>query len=215
MPIFISFLGTNNAAPNFVHLLQQNNLMLSEENATSCEFLQQTIGAWLDVGANVQTQVPQYNVTEYVLWAQLLPVRCPFQRQNLSEGVITNCTNGTSFPKNVCDVWDLAPSDPLDATPEYYADLLNIRVGGISEYVETNTDLLTNTTFSVRLLVNENHAISFVYVVLDEYAVFIKGIGCLPLNHSFLPSLKQICGRVFAAFSNVDSSPIWLGCVAF
>lgn len=170
MPILLSFLGENNVAPNFVHLLQQNNLMLSEANVTSCEFLQQTIEAWLDVGANVQNPVPQYKITQYVLWAQLLPVRCDFQQE---DGVITNCTAGASFPNSTCNLWNLAPSDPNDATPEYYANLLDIRVGGVSEYVEIDTELLTfsldgnssvfpNTTFSVRLLVNETHAISFV-----------------------------------------------------
>ncbi len=175
MPILLSFLGQNIAAPNYVNLLQQNNLMLSEANVTSCEFLQQTIEAWLDVGANVQNPVPQYDVTQYVLWAQLLPVRCDFQDES---GVITKCTNETSFsgsyfPNKTCDVWDLAPPDPNDATPEYYANLTGIRVGGITEYAAMDTALLTfaldgnssifpNTTFSVRLLVNENHAISFV-----------------------------------------------------
>lgn len=146
--------------------------MLSEANVTSCEFLEDTIQAWLDLGANVQTRVPQYNITQFVLWAQLLPVRCDFQRK---DGVITVCTNVTNFtyPEGSCNVWNARPEDPSDATPSYYADLLGIRIGGITEYKEAQTELLTialpgnfssfpNTTFSVRLLANENHAIAFV-----------------------------------------------------
>jgi hypothetical protein len=147
--------------------------MLSEANASSCAYLEDTIEAWLDLGANVQNDVPQYEVKTFVLWAQLLPVRCEFQG---SDGVITVCENNDTnytYPQGACNVWKTPPANPSDATPEYFANMLGIRVGGITEYTRSQTSLLTvatdgnfssypNTTFSVRLLANENHAISFV-----------------------------------------------------
>jgi len=172
MPVLLSIMGQNIAAQNFVGLLQQNNLMLSEANVTSCDFLEDTIQAWLDVGANVQNKVPQYNVTQFVLWAQLLPVRCDFQRP---DGVITFCANDTAYtyPRESCILWEAAPPDPSNATSAYFADFLGIRIGGITEYTESETETLTiavdgnfsaypNETFSVRLLANENHAVAFV-----------------------------------------------------
>lgn len=154
--------------------------MLNEVNESSCEFLHQTIQAWLDLGANVQSRAPQLNVTDYVLWAQVLPVRCDFLEP---DGVITKCppnvtaenftdANGTRYIYDpaACALWNRRPDNASDATPEYYADMLGIRVGGVTEYTEMQTGMLTiaqngsvtNETFSVRLLANENHAISFV-----------------------------------------------------
>lgn len=144
--------------------------MLSEANVTSCDFLEDTINAWLGLGANVQNRVPHYNVTQFVLWAQLLPKRCDFQRP---DGVITVCDESrNSFPNASCDIWN-GGLDPNDATPAYFANSLGIRVGGISDYAVAQSETLTialdgnfssypNETFSVRLLVNENHAIAFV-----------------------------------------------------
>ena len=169
-PIIISLLGVNNASPNFTDLLQQNNIILSEANVSSCAFLESTIEAWLELGASVQTGVPQYDVKTFVLWAQLLPVRCDFQGD---DGVITVCPNGTGYPRGTCDVWNEHPANASDATPEYYANKLGIRVGGITEYAHSQNSRLTiatdgnfssypNMTFSVRLLANENHAVAFV-----------------------------------------------------
>jgi hypothetical protein len=104
------------------------------------------------------------------LWAQLLPVRCDFQRP---DGVITICDYQGEIRNDhlnqTCEIWKNSPNDTNDATPEYYADMLGIRVGGITEYAKSQNGQLTyenftvsNETFSVRLIANENHVIAFV-----------------------------------------------------
>lgn len=169
-PLILSMLGQNTAALNYVYLLQENNVLLSKANASSCDFLEETVKSWLYLGVSVQNLVPFYNVTTFVLWAQLLPARCDFQR---ADGVITICDVQREIfsgsLNRTCEIWRSLPNDTNDATPEYYADMLDIRVGGITEYAEEQNGLLTyangtisNETFSVRLLANENHVIAFV-----------------------------------------------------
>lgn len=181
MPLLLSVLGQNTAAPNFVKLLQENNLLLNEANESSCEFLKQTIVAWLEVGATVSNKVPQYNVTEYVLWARVTPIRCDFLEE--TNGVITTCPENLTkaieanstyadfvFTNTVCDVWNKAPVNWTEATPEFYSAELGIRVGGISTYHVSSEGVLTiapngsvtNETFSVTMLANENHAVAMV-----------------------------------------------------
>lgn len=172
LPIIVSVLGVNNVGKNYTALLQKNNFMLSEANVSSCEFLEDTIEAWLDLGGTVQVRVPQYNVTTNVLWAQVLPKRCDFQRD---DGVITFCKNDTNYTYSpgTCEVWNSRPANTSDATPQYFANELGIRVGGVTQYTFSETSLLQmaidgnfssypNQTFSVRVLSNQNDAIALV-----------------------------------------------------
>jgi hypothetical protein len=156
-------IGVNNSASKMVDLLQMNNIVLAEANETTCAFLKDTIYTFLDLGAIAQSKVQHIDPT-FLLWAQLLPVRCDFQG---SDGVITTCADDLSFDSQVCNVWNMAPEDPSDATSEYYADALGIRVGGITEYspiytTPSSSTIAPNTTFTVRALLNENHVVSFV-----------------------------------------------------
>jgi hypothetical protein len=144
--------GVNNTASKMVNLLNENNILLAEPNETNCAFLEDTIYSFLGLSAMVPNQIKIYDESTYLLWAQLLPVRCAFQ--NNSNGVITQCANDSSVDPGVCNVWSLNPEDP---TPQYFAHELGIRVGGITEYIS----IAPNTTFSVRAVLNENHVIGY------------------------------------------------------
>lgn len=155
MPVILSLLGVNTVSLDMVDMLEANNLVLSEANSSSCVFLRDTVNAWLEVGSMVNTQLSYYDEKAFVLWARLLPVRCDWQR---ADGVITVCDSGNSINPSTCIMWnETTPDDPNEATPEYYADALGIRVGGITQYVETRQ--LNNDTFSVSALMNENNVV--------------------------------------------------------
>ena len=170
MPIIKGMLRVNDVAKNDVDLLQQNNLMLSEANETSCEFLKTTIDQWLYLGdVSTDTRFRDKETQPSVLWAQLLPVRCGFQR---SDGVITICPQYAALDEKlmICKIWNDRPADPDDATPSYYSNLLGVRVGGITQYQEVQNETLrfgsessagSEEVFSVRVLVDENQTISF------------------------------------------------------
>jgi hypothetical protein len=165
VPIILTLSGgVNDAGKDMVTLLEVNNILLAEANETSCDFLEDTIYSFLGLDAIVLNKVGHYHERTYLLWAQLLPVRCNFQS---SDGVITQCTGDHYFNPHVCDVWNLAPEDPSDATPQYFAEKMGIRVGGITQYnpaftTSSNFSIAPNTTFSVRALLNENHVIGHV-----------------------------------------------------
>lgn len=155
--MILSLLGVNTVSLEMVDILEANNLVFSNANSSSCGFLKKTVNVWLDVGSTVNILVSHYDEKTWVLWAQLLPVRCDWQR---ADGVITVCEAGNSIDPTTCKLWnETTPDDPDDATPEYYADALGIRVGGITWYEQTRQ--ANNDTFSVRALVNENHVIGF------------------------------------------------------
>jgi hypothetical protein len=147
-----------------VLLLEENNILLAEANETTCAFLQDTIYTFLDLTVYAQNTDGEKNI--FLLWAQLLPVRCDFQT---IDGVITWCADDNFFDTEVCKVWGMAPEDPSDATSEYYADALGIRVGGVTEYGYSQNDttlsdftIAPNTSYTVRVLVDENTVVEYV-----------------------------------------------------
>jgi hypothetical protein len=170
IPVIGTILGANLVAPQSVKLLQANNLMVNEVNEFSCEYLEDAIYSWLATSAKVNVKSPTEEEEVLVLWAQLLPKRCPFQAD---DGVITSgvCQNSSNYA--ACRVWNSGPENVSDANAEYYADMLGIRVGGISDYSIVNTSsysevdstgvvqVSSSVEFSVRVLINENHSMSF------------------------------------------------------
>jgi len=95
----------------------------------------------------------------YLLWAQLLPYRCSWQRP---DGVITAC----DVDVQACRIWNSSiPQKASMATPDHFARLLKIREGGISEFSFNTTAAAsffvgqTEAAFYVKAIYNENHAI--------------------------------------------------------
>jgi hypothetical protein len=130
-----SFTGTNQVLQESVDLLYANNVAIPGSDDASCAFLNETIFAWILATPIIE---PNYRTdTGYssLLWAQVLPIRCEFQG---TDGVITVCPEG--FTSETCEVWDSRPENPEEATPEYYAELLDLRVGGVTELVRFSGD---------------------------------------------------------------------------
>jgi hypothetical protein len=66
-----------------------------------------------------------------------------------------------------CEFWNSTLVPPSNATVDYYADVLGVRVGGIVEYViEQDEPLfdsgsLSNQTYSVTVIVDETDTLTF------------------------------------------------------
>eukprot|EP00957_Ditylum_brightwellii_P094305 7180317-Ditylum_brightwellii.AAC.1 len=119
--------GYANTSPfELVDLLQGNNVDLRSNNTDTCEQLQLTIESWLRGAFSIDF----YNnrkTDSYVLWGQLLPVRCDFQSEN---GVFTVCPTEDRkdfFPDSELLICEISESAPLNNTLSFLADELHLR----------------------------------------------------------------------------------------
>jgi hypothetical protein len=146
--------GQNRVSPHLVNLLQQNNLVASSNSSFDCAFLQEVVTSWLFVAATEQPDLPRKQVSPSLLWAQLEPVRCPFQSPN---GIITICSNELNETLPRCNVWSTyQPGVVNDATPAFFASQLNVRVGGITQYSAKSS--VNGQVFEVSALFDENNS---------------------------------------------------------
>ena len=131
VPLFFTMSYQNLASENLTKFLEAQNLV-STTGYTDCEYLEEAIDSWLNMAIVDQLEFGPDEETPYVLWAQVLPVRCPFQHRT---GVITSCSGKQSrfrdYPEynQACNVWDQA-KPPLDFTGndilQYFAQELNL-----------------------------------------------------------------------------------------
>ena len=171
LPMIGSIAGVNPIADEMTDLLQQNNIQ-----AINCEHLQISLDSWLHATALVLSPSPLNANKQFLLWAQISPSPRGCAFLNGTNGVITTCSSSESASMNdVCAVWeDIAPPNPNDATPQYFADRIGVREGGIIAYSREYTGLLagafseegTNlfsveTNFTVRVLFNQNEMVSY------------------------------------------------------
>jgi len=181
---------------NYRDLSTQNlTKMLEAQNrisTTDCEYLELAIDSWLNMA--ILNQLYAWPDATYVLWAQVLPVRCPFQDET---GVITSCTGKQSrFRDNnfteICDIWDQAdPPNFIDgndsAIRNYFASIANLRGDTISAYqrptVADSSQFETSNDFQVTVVINHMYSVAF-FNVFNFYmllAVFFLGLGFLVL----------------------------------
>lgn len=168
LPMIKSIGGVNSVSTQMTDMLQELNI-----EALDCEHLQLATSSWVHGVAIVLAPSLTDAQNAFVLWAQITPTRgCDFL--NESQGVITRCTlEEDGKLKGICDVWgEIAPEDPADATPAYFSKMLGLREGGITEFTRNFTGVLSGdfpnategnvTTFTAKVLYNQNHTISFV-----------------------------------------------------
>jgi hypothetical protein len=178
----IAHLETNSVAAELVHLLQANNM---QANATDneCDYLKSVVDSWLNVAVVPQPTsfVPSQEDT-FVLWAQLLPIRCDWQRD---DGVITFCSDDSPLIESyghTCDNWmdlidlgmhsvehiDTSSCDDISGPIKMeLANELNIRPSGIKstclmgvEMVPCYQDGMVPSNFNVTVFYNHNPTIS-------------------------------------------------------
>jgi Adenylate and Guanylate cyclase catalytic domain len=193
LPLLNSINQQNLVAVNFTKLLEASNLE-ALSGIADCEYMELAIESWLNM-AVVPQPPSEIRGIEYtfVLWAQVLPVRCPFQNET---GVITSCRGRLSkyreMPVNeaTCDIWDTySPSTSEQATAAYFAEALNLRQGGIVTKIAEpsgesgNIDALD--AFTVTVVYNENPTIS-----LANMGLFYLLLATLILGLYFLQALR-------------------------
>lgn len=171
LPMILSMLGVNPIATEMTDLLQENNIM-----AINCEYLEVAVDSWLRSVAYTLSPAPLDTNKHYLLWAQISPSPRGCTFLNGTGGVITNCDSTNIEDINgVCAFWNsIAPTDPNDASPAYFAEKLGLREGGIAEYIREFIGPLTgnfndfvddpltgNTTFTVRTVFNQNQSVAY------------------------------------------------------
>ena len=147
---------------------QANNIYITD--VERCEYLEGAIDSWLNMAIVYPHGYSNDTVKDtYILWAQVLPVRCPFQN---SDGKITSCTGKQSRFKfdypYTCEVWDsleVPKYTENQAIQNAFARNLSIRGDGI--FVEREPIISNPTNFSrplnvfeVTVVVNNNPTIA-------------------------------------------------------
>lgn len=156
-----------------------------QANATDneCDYLKSVVDSWLNVAVVPQPTsfVPSQEDT-FVLWAQLLPIRCDWQRD---DGVITFCSDDSPLIESyghTCDNWmdlidlgmhsvehiDTSSCDDISGPIKMeLANELNIRPSGIKstclmgvEMVPCYQDGMVPSNFNVTVFYNHNPTIS-------------------------------------------------------
>ena len=138
---------------NMVDLLQAQNLAAPSPSEEDCSYLKTSVQSWLRMAITPQPAARFANVEDtFVLWAQVLPVRCDFQRE---DGVITFCSNRgdgdvQDLPSaSACTVWDdNSPADPEDATEYYFAEQLSLRPEGIRQQTLQDDGYTTSVIYN-------------------------------------------------------------------
>jgi hypothetical protein len=192
-PIIYSFGKANNFSFNQVRLLQANNLVAN--STTECDYLHNAVESWIQGTSGEEHDYSLLgkwrNVDSYVLWAQLLPIRCDWQRE---DGIITWCTECIGNMCETCSFWNRTIVPPSEATPNYFANVLGVRVGGIVAYQLQNVTAMfaqgsvSNQSYSVKVIVDETDTLTYSYVrvnmvsclshYLVSYYVFPGRRGC-------------------------------------
>merc|ERR1712085_85934 len=98
------------------YALQSSNVVFPGSDNINCTLLQESSMAWLEsMAPNPNTRMRQYYSGDFLLYAQVLPVRCPFQEA--TGGVIT-----LEYPLD--DSWSLFNAN---STAKSVANTLGLR----------------------------------------------------------------------------------------
>lgn len=148
--MIISFESQNLMNTELVDLLQENNVQAP--GVDDCDYLFQFVDSWIRAAESAQPDSWILPTDAYLLWAEIQPIRCPFQAEY---GRITVCRDNS--PGNC--IWGGYNSTQYDAhfdnLPGYFAETLGVRVGGISEVTHSLNG------FYVKVLFNDNFTVSF------------------------------------------------------
>ena len=178
----------NSVARSLVELLQANNVAAQND----CIYLESAVNSWLNLAVVPQPASFLSNLDDtFVLWAQILPVRCPFQSE---DGVITSCDDDESTlalaNSGVCKIWeDSAPSNASEATNEYFASELGLRVDGISTITSAFDQGFPD--YQVQVVYNENPTVSLV-----NMGLFFLLFGILIIGLYGLQALRVFAFRL-------------------
>jgi hypothetical protein len=159
-PIVATFLDqyTNPIAYEMTRQMQATNLVASDTNLSTCEYLRDSMWAWLTA---IQQPGSGESNAPYLLTLDILPTRCPFQRfGNQTAGVYCQTFMGSSSTspqvrpayasnysdeiiQSMCQLWELTAAAQ---STQGIADAVGTRVGALLFYNESEVWNLTNVT---------------------------------------------------------------------
>ena len=130
-PIISTFRYQNSCDENLGALLMAHNKAAT--SLDDCDYLKTAVASWLGATSSMHNEeryLFREGSREFMIWAQILPVRCPWQTRK--NGVITDCEiNGDS--SSVCEVWEKTATIS-DASEEDIARILGKRPGAITHF---------------------------------------------------------------------------------
>eukprot|EP00549_Striatella_unipunctata_P021916 CAMPEP_0118717148 /NCGR_PEP_ID=MMETSP0800-20121206/27951_1 /TAXON_ID=210618 ORGANISM="Striatella unipunctata, Strain CCMP2910" /NCGR_SAMPLE_ID=MMETSP0800 /ASSEMBLY_ACC=CAM_ASM_000638 /LENGTH=1321 /DNA_ID=CAMNT_0006623759 /DNA_START=80 /DNA_END=4045 /DNA_ORIENTATION=- len=187
--------GANLLSVRMTKSLQAINVATGRASKANCTFLEQSVQSWLTTNSHVQVKYPLRRdlSTAYVLWAQVLPIRCPFQ-QNMTDGVITRCPDGS--PLSACEIWNQVPAENPG---QYIQRELNLRAGVLVEkqLVAKQVGFIDSEgrgrkgDFSVTVYFNDDHTISFVCLT----SILAQGVFLI-VTLALLTAFRRDAGRL-------------------
>jgi len=163
--------GANNRNTNMVKLLNSNNAIAPSNSSKHCAYLEHTMRSFLDASAFGVKDFFFENKTNslsasYMLWLQILPVRCPFQGP---DGVITASICRLDFNKsslahydaidqNLCPVWSQGNEN---STRHDLGKQIGVHPANIVEYRASRTMFVNSAVvdYSVTAMINESHTV--------------------------------------------------------
>jgi hypothetical protein len=190
LPLLYAINQQNLVADRLTALLQSNN-QVALSGLTDCEYMEFAVESWLNMA--IVPQPPSSDDYTFVLWAQVLPVRCPFQNET---GVITSCRGRLSKYREMaqneatCNIWDKhSPSSADEASEAYFAEALKLRQDAIVKKVALpdGESAIINALsgFNVTVVFNKNPTIS-----LANMGLFYLLLAILILGLYFLQALR-------------------------
>lgn len=180
LPLLVSRFKTNSVSTDLTRVLQANNAQAMEMD--DCDFLKSAVDSWLNMAMVPQPEsFGKAHEDTFVIWAQVLPVRCDWQRE---DGIITYCDDSTNFMqghKEVCDLWEdtlqwgmISDSQEgwglegkVDAVRSHLAEELNLRMPAIqwkcfqgAESAPCSAVSSSESQFNVTVFYNNNPTVS-------------------------------------------------------
>ena len=180
VPLLFTITGPNLVAIELVKLLQANNIEASSNE--DCAYLEAAVDSFLKLAMVPQPPSLMHSEDDtFVLWAQILPKRCDWQRE---DGVITYCVKDSHLYESdpsTCNLWNntltsLDGNDfqhlSADDMSTEFARELQLRKGGIqsvcmegrriSECGTLERADVLSPEYNVTVFYNENPTISLV-----------------------------------------------------
>lgn len=191
--------GTNTVSTSMVRQLQGTNLISNTVNNETCSFLEQSIESWMVGVWGGTPRVDEGDV--YVLWLQVLPVRCEFQEP---DGVVTASycdsmdmeSSGNDDDDTFCEVW--RDTDATTSIDEL-AEKAGVRTGVVTVSNEFETwpiifpenGTTSETVFNVTAIFNQNFTVQ-----PSNSASFVLQVALLVSVLGGLSVLRVDAGRL-------------------
>jgi hypothetical protein len=160
--MIISYRSQNFVNEKLFDLLHETNLAINSNSTDACAYLKQFLDSWLLTAESIQPDSSLLGTNTYLLWARISPLRCDFQQV---DGIITVCSDSSPVEQRTCELWqENSTFASFDRLPAHFAEMQDIRVGGIREIYKENIAPCWEggeCRFETHVLFNDNFTVSY------------------------------------------------------